>query len=171
MMHKRVIRFFTNYEREEQWLNEMAAQGWHCRGYVFGRYLFERGEPGAYTYRIQFLDYPADHPRSAPYLDFLREAGVEVVASCFRWVYLRQAASAGPFELFSDRESRIAHYRKIIMMLLPLAVVNLAFGTRIFGHGGLTGYLNLGAAAALAIPVSRYYQKIAKLEKERLIRE
>lgn len=170
-MQKRVIKLFTNFEREEEWLNEMSAQGWHCRGYVFGRYLFERGEPGEYIYRIQLLEYPADHAQSAAYLDFLQDAGVEVVASCFRWVYLRKKAAEGPFELFSDLESRVAHYRRIVMMLLPLALANAVFSLRMFSDGGVTGYLNLIAAGALAIPISRYYQRIARLEKERLIRE
>lgn len=135
-MQKRVIKLFTNFEREEEWLNEMSAQGWHCRGYVFGRYLFERGEPGEYIYRIQLLEYPADHAQSAAYLDFLQDAGVEVVASCFRWVYLRKKAAEGPFELFSDLESRVAHYRRIVMMLLPLALANAVFSLRIFSDGG-----------------------------------
>lgn len=57
-MKKRVFKFYTNYEKEEAWLNEMAASGWHCIDYLFGRYMFEKGEPGAYIYRIQPLYSP-----------------------------------------------------------------------------------------------------------------
>ena len=89
-MKKRVIRFFTNYDKEEQWLNEMAAQGWHLMDYVWGRYLFQKGKPGEYIYRIQLLENPIDHKDSAAYLEFLEEAGIETVASSLRWVYLRK---------------------------------------------------------------------------------
>ena len=170
-MKKRVIRFFTNYDKEEQWLNEMAAQGWHLMDYVWGRYLFQKGKPGEYIYRIQLLENPIDHKGSAAYLEFLEEAGIETVASSLRWVYLRKKAAEGPFELFSDRESRIAHYQRIILMLLPLAIVNLLFGLRIFSDDSAISVLNLAAAAAMAIPITRYRKKIAKLERERLIRE
>ncbi len=28
-MKKRVVKFYSNYEKEEAWLNQMAAEGWH----------------------------------------------------------------------------------------------------------------------------------------------
>ena len=52
--------------------------------------FFEKGEPGEYIYRIQLLDYPAAHAESAAYLAFLEETGVEVIATWFRWVFLRK---------------------------------------------------------------------------------
>lgn len=170
-MNKRVIKFYANYEKEERWLNSMAAQGWHLIDYVFGRYTFAKGEPGEYIYRIQLLDYPPAHPESAPYLELLEEAGVEVITSTFRWVYLRKRAADGPFEIFSDRESRIAHYRKVMAMLLPLAAINLLYGLGILGHFRPYNLFNLGAAAALAYPLVSYYRRIAELEKEGQIRE
>src|SRR5690606_15366944 len=102
-MKKTVIKFYSNFEKEEQWLNRMAAQGWHCTDYALGRYVFEKGEPGEYIYRLQLLDYPAAHAESAAYLAFLEETGVEVIATWFRWVFLRKKAADGPFEIFSDR--------------------------------------------------------------------
>ncbi len=61
------------------------------RGFLFfGRYLFEKGSPGAYVYRIELLQYMPGHPEGAAYLEFLAESGIEVVASSLRWVYLRK---------------------------------------------------------------------------------
>lgn len=170
-MTKRVIRFFTNFEQEERWLNEMAAQGWHCESYVFGRYTFAAGKPGEYIYRLQLLEQPVNHPDSADYIEFLREAGVEVVASCFRWVYLRKKAAEGPFELFSDRSSRIDHYKKIIAMLLPLTAANLAFALDLLSEWRLRPLFNLLAGTALAVPVLGYYKRIRQLEREGQVRE
>src|SRR5690625_1824528 len=104
-MKKRVIKFYSNYEKEEAWLNKMAAQGWHCVDYIFGRYTFEKGKPGEYIYRLQLIEHHYTHAKSADYLEFLEETGVEFIASHIRWVYLRKKAEDGPFELFSDKES------------------------------------------------------------------
>ncbi len=170
-MKKRVFRFYANYEKEEAWLNEMAASGWHCVDYLFGRYLFEKGEPGAYIYRIQLLEYYTNHAESVTYLEFLEDAGVEVIASHLRWVYLRKKTADGPFELFSDKESRIAHYKRIIYMLLPLALFNFLFGTGLLGRVRPINSLNLGAALLLAVPIISYFKRLQTLEKENQIRE
>ena len=165
-MKKRVFKFYSNYEKEEIWLNKMAADGWHCIDYVFGRYTFERGEPCQYTYRLQLLDYPPRHVESAAYLEFLEEVGIEMVASHLRWVYLRKKTADGPFELFSDRESRIAHYKRIIIMLLPLAIVNLVFGLGFHGAWQPLNVFNLGAAILLGNSMISYYRRILSFEKE-----
>lgn len=170
-MKKRVFKCFTNYEKEEIWLNQMAAQGWHCVDYFPCRYTFEKGEPGEYTYRIQLLDQVPTHVESAAYLEFLEEAGIQAVASSMRWVYLRKKTADGPFEIFSDRESRIAHYRRIIYMLLPLGLVNLLFGLGILGRREPINIFNLGGAVLLAMPMVGYYRRIQALEKEGQIRE
>lgn len=170
-MKKRVFKCFTNYEKEEIWLNQMAAQGWHCVDYFLCRYTFEKGEPGEYTYRIQLLDQVPTHVESAAYLEFLEEAGIQAVASSMRWVYLRKKTADGPFEIFSDRESRIAHYRRIIYMLLPLGLVNLLFGLGILGRWEPINIFNLGGAVLLAMPMVGYYRRIQALEKEGQIRE
>ncbi|MDD8053275.1 MAG: DUF2812 domain-containing protein, partial [Thermotogota bacterium] len=39
---KRVIwRPYWNYEKEEKWLNEMAARGWLFTDYSWCRYVFQ----------------------------------------------------------------------------------------------------------------------------------
>lgn len=170
-MKKRSWRFYSNYEKEEVWLNKMAASGWHCVDYFFGRYTFEKGEPGEYIYRIQLLEYPSNHAESVAYLKFLEEAGVEHLASYGGWIYLRKKAADGPFELFSDKKSRIAHYKRIIYMLLPLLLVNFAFGIGLIANPWPVNYINLGAALLLSIPILSYYKRIKALEKDSQIHE
>ncbi|NLL48245.1 MAG: DUF2812 domain-containing protein [Firmicutes bacterium] len=170
-MKKRVYKVFTNYEKEEVWLNRMAASGWHCTDYFFCRYIFTKGEPGEYTYRIQLLDNSPDHPENAEYLELLADAGIEVISSHLRWVYLRKKTAAGPFELFSDRESRIAHYKKIITMLLPVALVNFAFGFGLLHNPKAINSLNLAAALLVTYPLISYYRRIQALEKDGQIHE
>lgn len=59
---KRKWRVFWlwDFDKEERWLNEMASQGWQLRHPGFCNYLFEKGEPGEYVYRLEMLDnWPA----------------------------------------------------------------------------------------------------------------
>lgn len=170
-MRRRVFKMYVNYEKEEKWLNQMAAEGWHCVDYVFGRYIFEEGEPGEYTYRIQLLENHLKHPDSVAYLQFLEDAGIEMIATYVRWIYLRKKTASGSFELFSDRESRITHYKRIMSMLLPMAIVNFVFGVGLLGNPRPINLLNLAAACLLAIPIFSYYRRMQALQKDGIIRE
>lgn len=171
MKKQRIFKLFVNYEKEEAWLNKLAAQGLHCVDYMMGRYTFEKGAPGEYTYRIQLLENVPTQAESRAYLEFLEESGVEHIASHLRWVYLRKKTVDGPFELFSDISSRIAHYRRVVTMFIPIFLANFMFGLRAF-HGGYSfSLLNLGAALLLAIPLLAYSRQLFTLSKERKIRE
>ena len=43
----------------------------------------------------------------------MEDSGVEVVSQWYRWVYMRKKASDGPFEMYTDTDSKIAQYRRI----------------------------------------------------------
>ncbi len=174
-MKSKVYRLFLNYEKEEAWLNKMAAKGLHCVDAYLGRYLFEKGAPGAYIYRIELLEYLPGHPEGAAYLEFLAESSVEVVASSLRWVYLRKKAADGPFDLFSDKASRLAHYKRVLQLLGVIAAINLLVGAFYFAplreQIYFTGVPNFIACALLAIPLIGYGRRYYKLKKESRIRE
>jgi hypothetical protein len=125
MSGKVVHRFYSDYEKEERWLNEMASKGWHLVRYRLGGYHFEQGEPGQWIYRIELLPAELRSAESQEYLSLLLDTGAEAVTTHVRWVYLRRPAALGPFELFSDLESRIGHYRRVLK-LLTTALATLA---------------------------------------------
>lgn len=114
-MRRVAYRYFSigAFEKEEKWLNEMSAKGLNLIAASGMRYEFEEGGRGEYVYRLELLPYLPAHPESAAYLKFLEETGVEHIASFHRWVYLRKKAGDGPFEVYSDLDSRIAHYERI----------------------------------------------------------
>lgn len=114
------------FEKEEQWLNEMAAKGLALVGVGYCRYDFEPCEPGEYTFKLEMLDNPPSHPESQTYIRFIEETGAEQIGSMLRWVYFRKKADGQPFDLFSDNESRVKHLNRILFLL------------------GLFGWLNLG---------------------------
>ncbi|MBU3181743.1 DUF2812 domain-containing protein [Clostridium psychrophilum] len=53
------------------------------------------------------------HPKSIAYIDFLKETSIEYITSYMRWVYLRKKTSEGAFNIYSDIESEVIHYRRI----------------------------------------------------------
>lgn len=105
------FKCFMDKDLETAWLNEMAADGWKLTGFFMGFYTFEACEKGKYTYQIDF--YERSKNGSASYDAFMRELGITVVCTWFFWTYLCKETSDGPFELYSDSESRITHYTRI----------------------------------------------------------
>ena len=108
-----IWKLYGDYEKEEKWLHVMAAKGLALHSYSWGRYVFEDSVPGEFVYRIELLKNLPSSPEGREYLNFLEETGVICVAMYFRWVYLRKPSEAGPFDLYTDVDSRLAHYRNI----------------------------------------------------------
>jgi len=59
---------FMDHEKEEAWLNDMAARGFAFTDLALLRYSFEDCELGEYTYRIELLNELPMHPESRRYL-------------------------------------------------------------------------------------------------------
>ena len=95
-----------DFEKEETWLNEMAAKGLCLVSVGFCKYEFEDRIPGEYRVCLQLLDKCPRHPESKKYIEFLETMGVEHTGSFTRWAYFRKKAVDGKFELFSDNDSR-----------------------------------------------------------------
>lgn len=177
MKRKIVLRGYTDFDKEERWLNEMAAKGLACVGWYPYIYVFERAEPGAWTYRSGVL--PASDSRQ--YLAFMADAGVETVAAFNRAAIFRKPTAKGPFELFSDTESRIAHYQSIrtrwlwvlLLLVLPGAVLDTAFVMSGWSTSDMLPLLLVQLAFICVVPLQmlRATKSIRALEAERLLTE
>ena len=152
-------------EQEEEWLNEMALNGWTLCGVNWIRYTFERTEPGEYTIRTEMRGPDAD------YVEFLNETGAEFVARVFQWIYVRKKTADGPFELLSDIDSRIAHLDRIGKFLSIIGFANLAIGILNSVNGYRYGWINVVCATLLMYALGRIQGKKEALERERLLRE
>ncbi|MDR3209763.1 MAG: DUF2812 domain-containing protein [Oscillospiraceae bacterium] len=184
-MKSKIRKVFFDYEKEEKWLNKMAARGLALTDYGFSRYTFEDSAPGEYIYRIELLNNKLTHPESRNYILFMEESGAEVVATWMTWVYFRRKAAAGAFELYSDLDSRIKHYGRMRNTYVALAAAELCILVSQLGlytaglSEGLNNWAMFGAAAiALAalvgifgVLIVRYTKKITRLKRERAIRE
>lgn len=120
---KRVFGYFTiaDWEREQNWLTEMAAQGWRfvkTNGFF---YTFERCEPENVVYR---LDYSGLRKGDrGDYYAMLRDYGWEYLQDINGFSYFRKPADgAAPedLELFSDGASRIKMIKKFLAAKMPL---------------------------------------------------
>jgi hypothetical protein len=118
-------------EKEETWLAEMSRQGWHLlEPGLFGFYVFQAGPPKNYIYRLDFQsDYQLD---KGEYLRLFSDAGWQHLGTMGGWQYFRKAVRAGESaEIFTDADSKIAKYRRLIAILLILNPVWAIFLTRL----------------------------------------
>lgn len=157
-----------DFDQEEDWLNDMAAQGWGLVDVGFCRYTFEPCRPGEYGIRLELLEDRPDSPQSREYLDFLAETGADRVGHWFRWVYLRKRTDEGPFELFSDTASRVRHLRRVLALVLPILILNLIAGLNSLNQ---VGVLNLLLALFLAAGAGKLWRKIKALQAQQDIFE
>jgi len=113
-------------EKEEAWLAEMAQQGLHLNTVPFpGSYRFKNGDPADHVYRMDYQSLKTKDKDS--YLQLFADAGWEQVGEMGGWMYFRYDAAKGTApEIFSDRESKIGKYQRVLTylaILLPLMVV------------------------------------------------
>lgn len=178
----KIHKAFVSYDKEEVWLNEMAAKGLMLVHYSWCTYLFQEGTPGEYIYRLELLENLPDHPESQRYLDFMRDAGAEPVCFWMRWVYFRKKAADGPFEIYSDASGKLAHYlrvnrfmRVLFIMNVICALYNLSFA--IFTSvpsvpaNLIVGCVNAGASIALGGVLYRVHKKMHKVRHESMLHE
>lgn len=105
------FKLYVDKDSEEVWLKEMSLKGWAFKTFFLGVYTFEACEPGEYNYQIDLLNnWTGDQ---SDFSSFMKESGVEVISQWYRWVYIRKKASDGPFEMYTDSESKIAQYNRI----------------------------------------------------------
>lgn len=183
-----VRKIYWDYEKEEKWLNEMSAKGLALVDYSWCRYVFVETPKNEYTYRIELLENLSTHAESIAYIKFLEENGVECVSAYMRWIYLRKKTCEGPFDVYSDIDSKIKHFKRVKLLWntpmwvefilglinIIIGVINLILNERL-GSYPLSNLIIGGSLIligfsffCLGVPIKN---KIKKLEQEKAIRE
>ncbi|MDR0625708.1 MAG: DUF2812 domain-containing protein [Bifidobacteriaceae bacterium] len=165
-------RFYTSVMvyPTERWLNEQAAQGWAVVDCGPLRYGFERSTPGEYAVRCDFLPRPYFAPDMQDYLTALVDSGAEIVAIAQdHCLIVRRRTALGPFELFSDLDSRIAYadrFRTGARQMVALWAVDLGIVAVVLAVVGLDAMLEgqgfwsgVGAflSAIWSFPAARWF--------------
>jgi hypothetical protein len=178
MKRKVVVRAGFDCDKEDRFMNDMSAKGFDLIRWWFpGIYLFESGEPGYWTYRNGVL------PRAdkAQYLALMADAGIETVVTFINGTAtFRKRTADGPFEIYSDAESRIAFFRGwrkryffLIATTVALFVPQDFMASRELSHLELLPLLLLQLALMtfLTVQTMRLTRQIRALEAERLLVE
>lgn len=175
----RRLYFVWDFEKQVKWLNEMAGKGLHLKSVSFGRFDFEEGEPGLYTYRMEWLSHRPGSGESVSYIHFLEETGAEYVASFKNWVYFRKHTADGTFDLYSDLDSRLKHLKRLMtlmLFLIPLLLPAIAMNVWVWvQYWETSNAVMAGALAAfLLFMASGLYKIITQyrhLKSERILHE
>ena len=164
---RRIYKWFWvwDFEKEEEWLNEMALNGWVLDGVGFGRYDFVSCEPGEYTVRLEM------RPRDESYVSFMEDSGAEFIGRLVAWIYFRRKTEYGAFDLYSDIDSKIDHLNRIGRMLSIIGGANLLIGILNTFNPSRTGWINLLCATLLMYALGRIHGKKEALERERFLHE
>ena len=176
MKTKRCLRFFTiaDYEKEEEWLNKMAAQGWnfqHTNGLLF---TFVEGKPGEYEYRLDLPDEQMDDHDTENYYRFQAECGIETVGRFKEWRYLRAPRRRGGFGKADDLGVKLRMSNKAysfatrmlcLLLCISCACVGLTLLALLFANEGtpLSDFLHgmqLGISLSVIVALTVLYVPI-----------
>lgn len=152
------FKLYYDKDEEEDWLKKMCLDGWAFKKFFLGFYTFEKCEPGEFNYQIDLLD--SWNGEKEDYSAFMEDTGVEVIDQWWRWVYLRKRASEGPFEMYTDVDSKIAQYNKIKNFFkVALVIEILCFFMELLAVINTGNYI-FGIFAALLAVISLAILKI-----------
>jgi hypothetical protein len=130
----RKIKWFWPWqdEQEEAWLRSMSQEGWHLSSVSVGLpgiYRFRVGEPRDYVYRLDYQTFPKKDKQE--YQQLFRDAGWEYIGEMSAWQYFRkEVKEEEPLEIFTDVESKIAKYKRILTFLWFFWIILIAVSAR-----------------------------------------
>ncbi len=131
-----MIRFKMTFDKdaEEAWINDWCQRGWALVSFRAGVCTFVPCQPGEYIYQIDLMPGEGLRARDPEgYRSFMEDTGVEVVQRWARWVYLRRRAEEGPFEVYTDPQSKMEQYRRIRRMFLWFLAVEALCSASVWG--------------------------------------
>lgn len=156
-------------EKEENWLRQMAQDGWHLISpNPFGSYTFESGEPNDVIYRLDYISGSTD---KAEYFQLFRDAGWEHIDEMGGWQYFRKEYVDGEiYEIFSDNESKAKKYERVLLflvILMPVYMMLLYLPDWTESDGlGVVSFIFIGIFLFNIISVLKLIQRISKLKKK-----
>ncbi|MEG2610519.1 MAG: DUF2812 domain-containing protein [Bacilli bacterium] len=182
---KAKLFFVSDMDEEATYLHEMSLKGYHFIDKNGMFYIFRQGEPQNYYYHLGY--YEKDKRDGENYLDNYTDAGWETIfheKAEFDgvWNYFRIEMSQGESEpnIFSDRVSRIALYRRLLSSwrsLLAMVFICLLFMIYICyflsGHpSNLTGiFMTIGVIIFIVIIITLFIYTRAYIKISRKLEE
>lgn len=180
-MRRKIRKLFWawDFDKEEKWLNEMAAKGLALVSVSLFTYYFEASVPGEYEIRLELLKSSPLTPQNREYIGFIEDTGAEYIGSVARWVYFRKKTADSGFDLFSDIDSRLKHYNRILLFIGIVGLYEMIFGgtTVLSTFPDFNNIKSFGGMACLMLGLLigygflRVLLKKHNLKKERILHE
>jgi hypothetical protein len=176
---KTVIKaiFAWEDEKEEKWLEKMAASGWKLISVAPYIYKFQRGEPERIIFR---LDYKFTTDKDyQEYLTLFKDAGWELFATFANWQYFttRPDNQEVP-EIYNSGKAKAQKYRRLLGGLIPILPIYVCLFNPAFGffdferYATIRGFLTVLYTVFvifllfMAFVVIKILNKIKKMESE-----
>ena len=99
----------------------MSSNGYKLTNKSWFSYMFEPCEPDKYIYQVEKRSFISTS-ENEDYIDFLNDFNIRLIASQFGWYYFEKDNDGKKFELFTDVDSKIKHYKKLIISLVMIAL-------------------------------------------------
>lgn len=120
-MQKIVKKWFWawNDDKEESFLEEMAAKGLILESVKLGMYTFAEGEPKKTKFQLDFKGLTK--MSESEYLQFFEDSGWKNISRLGSWYYFAKDYNEGDepdMSIFNDNKSRMQKYRRLIFFLL-----------------------------------------------------
>jgi hypothetical protein len=112
------IKMFFSFEKEEAWLAQMSAAGWHLAGNPNGFYTFIKGEPEQRVYKIDFRKF--NHKQDMiDYVTLFEDSGwrsIDPRLSRYNYYFYSRSDGAEK-DIFSDKASKAQRYLRYAQYL------------------------------------------------------
>lgn len=135
-------RFYTNFDKEERWLDNMAKNGWAFTSRsIWGTYYFDKIEPSNINYRIDFRIFGKKED-FAEYVQIFADSG---------WKHISGSKYSGSQyftpnipnvdeDIFSDGNSKAGRYGRLSIMWLSIIIAYTIIFLISLGRGSVSFY-------------------------------
>lgn len=132
---KQVTRFFGTWaaDKETEWLNRMARQGWYLHDLQFLTYRFRLAESSNTVYQLDYQVVAKENWQD--YLELFAEAGWTYVTSITNWHYFRADGDRAEIQpLHTDNASKIAMLKRLLTTLLATGWMPIFIAMMVFSQ-------------------------------------
>jgi len=146
----RKFRFFLDFEKEERWLNQMAAEGFELVGKSVA-YRFRPSKPENAIIKIDYRIFK-NEAHFQDYCALFEDSGWKHIAGTRKsgTQYFKKVDRGASEDIFSDVDSKAGRYKRMSQMYIALSLMYLPIFIALVTFGPIE--LN-----ALLHPKSLYY--------------
>jgi hypothetical protein len=118
----RKYKFFSNFDKEESWLNEMAGQGYVLSRKISGGYEFEPAKSADTVIRMDYRTFK-QLSDFEDYRALFEDSGWKHVGGTKSsgYQYFKRVSREGSDDIFSDVDSKAGRYKRLSDMWVTLA--------------------------------------------------